>query len=115
MTTEKNASALLAGGLDTYLDLGFGEDGIVDRPTGALAWAIATDVTLEKGALIFPYPAERKKNTVYPKRGKAHPDARLLTRFIELAGASDEQDSRVCAQVWSPRGLRTWRRGTFGE
>ena len=90
MTTEKNASALLAGGLD-YLDLGFGEDGIVDRPTGALAWAIATDVTLEKGALIFPYPAERKKNTVYPKRGKAHPDARLLTRFIELAGASDER------------------------
>ena len=63
----------------------------MDRPTGALAWAIAPDVTLEKGALIFRYPAERKKNTVYPKSGKAHPDARLLTWFIELAGASDER------------------------
>jgi hypothetical protein len=90
MTADKNASALPAGGF-AWLDLGSGEDGIVDRPIGALAWAISTDVTLEEGALIFRYPAERKKNTVYPKRGKARPDARLLTWFIELADASDER------------------------
>jgi hypothetical protein len=90
MTTDK-ASTLPAGGLD-WLDLGSGEDAILDRPTGALAWAIAPAVTLENGALTFGYPAERKKNgTVYLKRGKARPDARLLTRFIELADASEER------------------------
>lgn len=85
-----NASAFSAGGFE-WLDLGSGEDVIVDRPTDALAWAIAPVVTLENGALTFRYLAERKKNgTVYLKRGKARPDARLLTRFIELADASDE-------------------------
>jgi len=75
-----------------WLDLGSGEDGIVDRPTGALAWAIAPAVTLENGALIFRYSAKPGKNgTNYLKRGKARPDARLLTRFIELADASDDR------------------------
>jgi len=84
-------SALPAEGLD-LLDLGSGENVVVDRLTGAFAWPIASAVTLEKGALTFRYLSARKKNgTKYLKRGKARPDARLLTRFIELAEASDER------------------------
>ena len=89
--TTGNAFALVSGELD-WLDLGSGEDVIVDRPAHALAWDIAPSVTLEKGALVFRYvTARRRSGKLYLKRAKARPDSRLLTRFIELADASDDK------------------------
>ncbi len=89
--TKGGASALVTGELD-WLDLGSGEDVIVDRPADALAWDIAPAVTLENGTLVFRYvTARRRSSKLYLKRAKARPDSRLLTRFIELADASDDK------------------------
>lgn|GEM_PF-2992011 len=89
--TIENASALVSGELD-WLDLASGEDANVDRPVDALAWDKAPSVTLEAGALVFRYPtAGRRSGNLYVKRAKARPDSRLLTRFIELADASDDK------------------------
>jgi len=89
--TIENVSALVSGELD-WLDLGSGEDVIVDRPADALAWDIAPRVTLENGTLVFRYTtARRRSGKLYVKRAKARPDSRLLTRFIELADASDDK------------------------
>jgi hypothetical protein len=89
--TMENASALVSGELD-WLDLGSGEDVIVDRPADALAWNIAPSVTLDNGTLVFRYvTARRRSGQLYVKRAKAQPDSRLLTRFIELADASDDK------------------------
>ena len=89
--TIEDASALVSRELD-WLDLASGEDAIVDRPADALAWDIAPSVTLENGTLVFRYePARRRSGKLYLKRAKARPDSRLLTRFIELADASDDK------------------------
>jgi len=75
-----------------WLDLGSGEDVVVDRPADALAWDIAPSVTLEAGMLVFRHPtARRRSGELYVKRAMARPDSRLLTRFIELADASDDK------------------------
>jgi hypothetical protein len=89
MTSE----ALPLAGVDlNYLELGSGEDVIVDRPTAGRAWDIPSAVALEGGKLVFRYiPARRKSGRRYLKKAKAHPDGRLLTRFIELADASDDK------------------------
>ena len=89
--TKKDASSLLTRELD-WLDLASGEDAVVDRPVDALAWDIASAVTLENGRIVFRYViARRRNNKLYLKRAKARPDSRLLTQFIELADASDDK------------------------
>ncbi|MGO9451559.1 MAG: hypothetical protein ACLQDV_11025 [Candidatus Binataceae bacterium] len=49
-------------------------------------------MALEGGTLVFRYIlARRKSGKLYLQRGLARPDGRLLTRFIELADASDDK------------------------
>lgn len=75
-----------------YLDLGSGEEVIVDRPADGRAWDIPSEVVLEGGNLIFRYvPVRRKSGKRYLKKAKARTDGRLLTRFIELANVSDDK------------------------
>jgi predicted RNA-binding Zn-ribbon protein involved in translation (DUF1610 family) len=75
-----------------YLDLGTGEDAIVDRPSDSRSWDIPPAVALEGGKLVFRYfPARRKSGKLYLKRAVARPNGRLLTRFIELVDASDDK------------------------
>jgi hypothetical protein len=94
MTPE--TSVLVSRDLD-LLDLAFGDEAIVDRPTDGRAWDIPSTVALKDGLLIFRYASGRRKNSnLYVNnrfllRAKAKPDGRLLSRFIELGDASDDK------------------------
>jgi hypothetical protein len=75
-----------------YLDLGSGEDPIVDRPIDGRAWEIPSAVALEGGKLVFRHiPVRTKSGKRYLKRARAQHDGRLLSKFIELVGASDDK------------------------
>lgn len=75
-----------------FLDLGTGEDVIVDRPTHHPVWDIAPAVVLENRTLVFRHDAVRGKGgNLRLKRATARPDGRLLAHFLELVDASDER------------------------
>jgi hypothetical protein len=95
MTLTTTTSAPASTDWD-FLDLAVGDEATVDRPTDGHDWGIPSTVALEDGSLVFRYVVGRRKSSNlyvskrYLKRAKAKSDGRLLSRFIELADASDD-------------------------
>jgi hypothetical protein len=74
-----------------FLDLATGVEAIVDRPNDARTWEIPPAVLLKGDSLVFEYSYKRMRGEPYLTRSKSQAHGGVLTRFMELADASDEK------------------------